>query len=475
MNSEDEGEYIPMNPPENNCITTIKSFFSSIWSCIKNIFKMNEEPEIEGQEEDKQAINLLSLEEKEKRKDKLEEIFKRQKESRNISNNKALTKEEEKEKINQTLEDMSTMGTIIKEQIIEEKKTHPEKFVSIQDAVTKKNKDNDNPLFIMGLLAQNLENQGVTTAIEKESSNDNNNEASSTALQFMINGMGMQKKYKFHFDFGEERNEQLLNDEQEQKIFNDKLKRKLSKEFNIDEDEIIISFPQKGSYLITAIIKQKEFFELDKKQLIEKFKNEPELGKLKDLHTDLILSGCKLTPDMFDSRGNNKDGGWGINETRGGEPYIPPEGWIRYGLNVSGKYDNGNDDWLAYDNRKREWCVAYHGVGQGQSSDKVKNIVNLIANSNLKPGSGQAYEYDEDCRHKPNKVGRGVYCTPNPKVIIDDDYAGKVDVNGEQYYMAFMLRVNPDKIRCSESKKDYWVLNGDDSEIRPYGILIKKV
>ena len=87
---------------------------------------------------------------------------------------------------------------------------------------------------------------------------------------------------------------------------------------------------------------------------------------------------------MFDSRGNNKDGGWGINETRGGEPYNPPEGWIRYGLNVVGKYDNGNDDWLAFDNRKGEWCIAYYGVAQGKTSNDAKKVVGIIATSNLK-------------------------------------------------------------------------------------------
>ena len=65
--------------------------------------------------------------------------------------------------------------------------------------------------------------------------------------------------------------------------------------------------------------------------------------------------------------------------------------------------------------------------------------------------------------------------SPNPKVVINHGYAGKADVNGENYYMAFMLRVKPDKIRCSKNKKDYWVLNGTNDEIRPYGILIKKV
>lgn len=73
------------------------------------------------------------------------------------------------------------------------------------------------------------------------------------------------------------------------------------------------------------------------------------------------------------------------------------------------------------------------------------------------------------------KVGRGVYCTPDINITIQDNYAGIVKINDEKYYMAFMLRVKPDKIRCSVNKKDYWVLNGTDDEIRPYGILIKKV
>ena len=258
----------------------------------------------------------------------------------------------------------------------------------------------------MGLLAQNLENQGITTAIEKEEilNDEDNNDSASTTLQFMINGMGTKKKYNLHFDLGEDRNEQLLNDEKEQKDFNNKLKKKLAKEYNINEEDIIITFPQKGSYQITVIFKSNDFYDLDKNELLKKFKDEPELGKLKDLHTDLILSGCSLSKKMFDSRGNNKDGGWGINETRGGEPYNPPEGWIRYGLNVVGKYDNGNDDWLAYDNGKGEWCIAYHGVAQGQTSNNVKKVVGLIATSNLKKGFGQGYKDYDDCRHKGQKV-----------------------------------------------------------------------
>ena len=58
-----------------------------------------------------------------------------------------------------------------------------------------------------------------------------------------------------------------------------------------------------------------------------------------------------------------------------------------------------------------------------------------------------------------------------------DKYAKKTKNNGKTYKMGFMMRVKPDKIRYSNSRSDYWVLNGgngDFSEIRPYRFLIKK-
>ena len=55
-----------------------------------------------------------------------------------------------------------------------------------------------------------------------------------------------------------------------------------------------------------------------------------------------------------------------------------------------------------------------------------------------------------------------------------DSYAKKTKNNGKTYKMGFMMRVKPDKIRYSNSKKDYWVLDGTTEQIRPYRILIKE-
>ena len=151
-------------------------------------------------------------------------------------------------------------------------------------------------------------------------------------------------------------------------------------------------------------------------------------------------------------------------------PYYPPQGWIGFGIKVLDKYDNGNNDWLAYNGNKNEWAVAYHGVGQNYSEEEVGKFVGLIARDTLKPGDRQAHDKYDNINRKINgkkKVGNGAYCTPNPNTM--DKYAGKC--NG--YKMGVMLRVYPKRIRFCKCKKDYWVLNPE--EIRPYRILIKEI
>jgi len=210
----------------------------------------------------------------------------------------------------------------------------------------------------------------------------------------------------------------------------------------------------------------------------EKFKNDrnfQELNNLKEIHTDVIISICKLSKNQLDSRGNRCDN-WGINEKRGNMPYDPPIGWIGIGLNVWDKYDNGNNTWIGMINCPREWCVAYHGVGNMQVSNQVKDITGRIISDNFKSGRGQAHECCDDKYHPGKKVGTGVYCTPNIKTA--EEYSGVSEINGQKYKTVLMVRVRPDAIRCCREHsyaKDYWVINGTNDEIRPYRILYKKV
>ena len=385
--------------------------------------------------------------------------------------------EKEKEKnnqINEVLEDMLIYSKVIKNEIKEEKENNPEKFVEIKTALQSENSDQQ--LFALGLVAQNLEDIGVEAAIDKEDKEDEQ-DAGITCMQFIVNGMMEKKKYDLHFEFGEKRNEELLDNEEEFNKFKENLKLKLSKDFNIPPEKIIVTFPEKGSFHVQVIFQSDEFNNLDLNDFKEKFKNDnefKELSNLKDIHQDIIVGACRLTKKQLDSRGNRSDG-WGINECRGGKPYEPPIGYTGIGLRVLDKYENNK--WIGMSNVEGEWCVAYHGVGNGQTSDQVKNVTGLIYKGAFKEGWQQAHSNCPDAFHPNKKVGVGVYCTPSIKTA--EGYAGISTINGQNYKTVLMVRVNPSAIRhcdqCSYSRDlKYWVVNGTTDEIRPYRILYKK-
>ena len=185
----------------------------------------------------------------------------------------------------------------------------------------------------------------------------------------------------------------------------------------------------------------------------EKFKNENdfnELNNLKQIQKELIIKGCDLNLNILDNKGN-KEFKWSKGEKRGGFDYIPPpKGWKGFGINVLNKYDNGNNDWLSKDGNKNEWAIAYHGIGIKMGSKfTLEKVTNCILKEGFKAGHGQAYAEDEDERHPGNKVGVGVYCSPDPLVM--EDYAKDAEtttsVNNKKFIMGFMIRVKPDKIR----------------------------
>ena len=53
-----------------------------------------------------------------------------------------------------------------------------------------------------------------------------------------------------------------------------------------------------------------------------------------------------------------------------------------------------------------------------------------------------------------------------------EEYTETINAKGKNYKVGFMVRVKPDKFRASEKNKNIWVVNGNDNELRPYGILI---
>ena len=456
----------------------------------KNIFNLNDNDNdsfIDNVKEEKLNKEKNDIEEKE-RLDKLKkDILEKQKADRkqtpstiiinnNINNKDKLSEtnkieKKKNEKINQLLEDMCAYGSITRDEIKKEKKENPEKFIETSEAL--KSEQQDQNLFALGLLSDNLQQLGIETAIEKNEGNEDEQDASTTCLQFIVNGYAQKKKYDLHFELGSERNEQLLQDENEFEKFKNDIKKKLSKDYHIPEDKIIVTFPQRGSFRVQVIFQSEEFNELTTKELEQKFKNDndfPELSKLKEIHEDVIMGGCKLSKNQLDPAGNRSEG-WAVNEMRGNMPYNPPLGWTGIGLKVSNKYES--DEWLGCTNSINEWCVAYHGVGRFQESEQVKNITGKIIKGTFKKGQGQVHKDCDDLLHPGYKVGEGVYCTPN--VDTAAEYSGISEINGLSYQTVLMVRVKPDAIRQCDCIKDYWVVNGTTDEIRPYRILYKKL
>ena len=137
------------------------------------------------------------------------------------------------------------------------------------------------------------------------------------------------------------------------------------------------------------------------------------------------------------------------------------------------KYDKGNNTWLGYDGSNGEWCVAYHGVGRGQSADKIKKIIGEIYKDKFNAGNNQYHSKHEDMFHKGKKVRYGVYCTPFIETA--NNFSGVSEIKGKNYKTVLMVRVKPNAIRSCEDQSDYWVVNGTNDEIRPYRILYKSV
>ena len=399
------------------------------------------------------------------------EILERQKTNRNKQDNIIYNK-------NKILEDICNYGNILKNQIKMEKILNPQRFVDINTALN--STKNDNELFALGLLGKFLQKSGIDVVIEKEKNKNENEEEKDenlTSLELITTGMTQKIKYDLHFDFGVTKNEIYLVDGNEFEKLKEKIKRKISKDYNIPKNEIIVTYPQKGSLRVQVIFENDKFNDLNLNDFKAKFKDDKEfqeLNNLKEIHKDVLISVCKLSKNQLDSRGNRYDG-WGENEKRGNMPYDPPKGWIGIGLNVLDKYDNGDNTWIGMENIKGEWCVAYHGVGQLEEPNKVKDIVSKIIRDKFKPGMGQVHEDCDDNNHPGKKVGKGVYCTPHIKTA--EDYSGTSEINGQKYKTVLMVRVKPDAIRCCncEYAKDYWVVDGTNNEIRPYRILYKKI
>jgi hypothetical protein len=327
--------------------------------------------------------------------------------------------------------------------------------------------------YILGALSSLLNNEGITTVIEKKCKNK---KILNATLQLISSGLITLKKYNIKLNYGSDiKNDDIIFNPRSRNKFNKEFKQKLSKFYKISENDILILDIKRGS--VNACVTFPNDIKIKNEDLKYLF------GKnYVDITEKALFEGCKISEEFLDPKGNNfGDGYEKKNFIRGGEIYDPPYEWHAYGLKVLNNYDNMNNDWLACNNNKNEWAVAYHGIGgkRGKFGNAFKNALS-IAQNNLAPGRRQLYENKDNIREISKdsgylKCGRGVYLTP--KIKEAEYWAEEEKFLEKRFKLIMMCRINPKKIREPERGNDdpYWILNGNSEEIRPYRILIKEL
>jgi hypothetical protein len=147
----------------------------------------------------------------------------------------------------------------------------------------------------------------------------------------------------------------LKHDLDFRKKFIKKWKFIISKKLNIDRKLIILTNPTKEGNIFLDLAFNPEV-EIEKIDIAQKLIE----GEIIDCQMVPLLEGCRLSPSIFAPGFNKFYNNVKNNLMRGGEEYIQPLSWTAYGINISGKYDFGDNTWLGNNNINGEFAVAYY-------------------------------------------------------------------------------------------------------------------
>ena len=377
--------------------------------------------------------------------------------------------------LNKYIENAINISYVMKLEIEKQKSAHPELFVNISEILSSPGLlSNQEPSdadykYLLCLIGKILENNQITVGIYKENNIKDRIELS--AIQFIFSGLINKKKYKLKFC--DEINENyflcLRHDLSYRKSFIEDRKKKISELLNIDKKLIILTNPRKEGNLYIDLAFNPDVGVIDENNLKQKLVQ----GDIIGCEIVPLLEGCRLSPNIFDQNFHkfyNPDTNV-ANLKRGGEEYIQPLSWTAYGINVSGKYDFGNDMWLGNSNGEEEFAVAYYGINHvfNHNLKMFQNLVNLMGNYE----SGKTYIGVKNVRKPGQKCKAGAYFYKNP--MIAENSSETINVGGFEYKIMFMCRVKSSEIRQPETFQDCWILSLTPDEVRPYKILIKKI
>ena len=163
--------------------------------------------------------------------------------------------------------------------------------------------------------------------------------------------------------------------------------------------------------------------------------------------------------------------------------FIQPIGWTAIALNVSGKYDSGDDKWIGNSNSNGEWYIGYHGIKE------MSSIYNIYLNGFRRGPRQECKEYaniNPLTKNAYPKCGEGAYFAQD----INDAsfFSSPITYSGNNYRVVFMARLNPERVRIARTSnglnRDYMIVNGDPlddnngtakiDEVRPYKVLLKR-
>ena len=393
----------------------------------------------------------------------------------------------------------------LKKYIAIEKQKNPDNYIDINKTLFENEKiyENINSLndenFLLSIFGKILENNGIEVNISKKKGIifKDIELASIQTLFSLCNQM----KYELTFDFGKDTNKKILNEPEEKEKFLTDWKIKIAQKLNINEDDLILTNIHKGSVALHLVMINSESTEAKKPIFCLK-----EFDEIKKIREKPFIDILQISTDILDKNGNRYKG-WGINEKRGGEKYIPPlNDWVGLGLKVKDKYDNGNNNWLDYRNKPGEYAMAYIGINNiNNDKNQIVEDVNEFSNymkvlknklyineNNIRKKSSDylygsigmalslpfyffssyaknTFKDSQDYLYNEAQCGDGVCVFQNPDYA--ENSAGFIDLNGYRIKIMLMCRVNPNKIRQPKNYPECWILN--PSEIRPYRILIK--
>ena len=326
----------------------------------------------------------------------------------------------------------------------------------------KKPFNSQNPYFILSLISKCFEKVGVKIYVCKKNDNKMKNiEIASIQSLFCV---GTKKLYDLHFDFGEKQNIKILNDKSEQNKFLISYTEKLSKLLQIKNNNLILSNIRHGSVCTSAFILDPA----NENQFLNLNMNDRESLNITRIVERPIFNILQINENILDPLGDRDIGWWGVDEIRGGNEYIPPlKDWVGIGLKVLDKYDNGNNDWIDYQNIRGEFSIGYIGIYNlwNDRNQIIQNLNEFAQDINLMERYKIFFNNNFNC-------GDGICVFQNPDYA--ENCAGFVDILGFRIKIMLMCRVNPQKIRTCNSPP-CWILNPTPDEIRPYRILIKKI